>query len=1509
MYASNDMRAAASDSWSSRVEVRRSTSGPRQVHLMSTTGPPQVHDRSTSGPRQVHLRSTSGPRQVHLRSTTGPPHVHDRSTSGPPQVHLMSTTGPPQVHDRSTSGLPQVHDRSTSGPRQVHLRSTTGPPQVHDRSTSGRPAVVGKLHGNPPFSTQHYCPLRPIEGKGSVGLLLPTWSLRHGCSSQVPPGLDLAGKTSLEAGSIRLVMDTATRPCFITVCLWVLATTCLPSSGSPSPSLWGKKAVFLGRPCVWQLGKECVMPPLEELSVCVHLRRKIATAEWTGFVYKAPGERQVELGLAGRGGLLVAWLFGQEWSVPEDLPLERWHNVCLTWSINPERLRLYINGSSRLDAHVNASLPRRLAHNGTLTLGVSHNIVDGVMEFEDGKNFLGDISLFRMWGREQTAEELRAHSCADGNVVSWDTRDWDYQTCLLEDDFSLQCAWSMFKIKMKVIIAQRHPLDKPVNSPEEIIRKWLETIFPGSISVRDILVSSPSRVCQVGNNPIVRDTEKTQESRKIEFNSTSDKCVSCLVYVSVSPETDVGVAQAEIFGKLSLAFNSSQVTLIADPSSLSVRPIGAFPNATASPPTVTNTTAGSPTSTTAGSPTSTTAGSPTSTTVASPTSTTAGSPTSTNVGSPTSTTAGSPTSTTASDPVTPTETQQPSIGVPADPTGLSTTRESLDFNSTGPGIASTFYRVHMKLNMTTTVTRNDPGETIQKWVQRKLGKAKMNVLNFKMLNSTYKVNDHKKTGLEMTAELRHDKGFRCTFQVEDTDARNVTTTQTLITDLLSVNHVDEEIQVDRRDVHISHIDPGSCPEDTHESFRGVYIWPITEAQMTETMICEKNHGSRASRKCELDGVTEKAKWAKPNLKACKLVITISDLDKVTVTANNSADVVDMIKDLLGDEGDLSDSQLATVVQKLDEVLGVSTVTPQLGGDIVNIIADILGSNSDLSAVANDILGITDSVGDQMDFPEELLNVTVPSLALSMINVDPVQFQGLTFGVSSFSTGLVPEIFVNQIFLSQPCDGTVASISLPQALHNFFPQGNKKKRVQFHFYGIQELFKDPATNWTLNSYVVSASVNNSNVSNLRDPVVVTLSHLKPKESLTSCTLCFPNRKINKVECVYWDFQKNNGSGGWDSNGCETLPSISAYQTTCHCYHLTHFGVLLDVSRTPISEADQEILTIISYLGCGVSSIFLGISLLTYVVFEKLRSDYPSKILINLSVALLCLNLVFLLDSWLSSFGSYGLCITTAATLHYFLLASFTWMGLEAVHMYFALVKVFNVYVPFYIQKFCAIGWGIPLLIVSLVLAIEKDAYGSVLSEASLDSLQGSEPFCWIQSNVFFYVTVVAFVLLVLVFNVVVFIVVLVQIRHMQTNKPAATGNKRCAMHDLRAVASLTFLLGLTWPIAFFTWGPARVPMLYLFSVLNSLQGFFIFVFHCLMKENVRKQWRIHLCCGRFRLSDYSDWSRSMTMGSKTKQNQLVHRSPSVKSVNTSSRKISDDSTTASCSSGTPYQQGA
>ncbi|XP_041808716.1 adhesion G-protein coupled receptor G6-like [Chelmon rostratus] len=314
---------------------------------------------------------------------------------------------------------------------------------------------------------------------------------------------------------------------------------------------------------------------------------------------------------------------------------------------------------------------------------------------------------------------------------------------------------------------------------------------------------------------------------------------------------------------------------------------------------------------------------------------------------------------------------------------------------------------------------------------------------------------------------------------------------------------------------------------------------------------------------------------------------------------------------------------------------------------------------------------------------------------------------------------------------------------------------------------------------------------------------------------------------------------------------------------------------DVSRSEVDQTNEKILTMITYVGCGVSSLCLGITVLTYTAFEKLRRDYPSQILINLSLALLGLNLVFLVDSWLSSWGLYGLCVAVAYTLHYFLLASFTWMGLEAVNMYLALVKVFNVYVPSYMLKFCALGWGIPLVICTLVLIVNREAYGSQLytdAQPSLKPLDNSDNFCWLQDDVTFYVSVVAYAVLVFLFNLAVFAVVLIQIRHMRVNSPA--GIRSGLMHDLKGVASLTLLLGLTWTVGFFTWGPARIVLLYLFSVLNSLEGLFIFLFHCLMKENVRKQWRIHLCFGSSDLKSNLSGATPHQLESWPSQDQIL-----------------------------------
>ncbi|XP_026081409.1 adhesion G-protein coupled receptor G4 [Carassius auratus] len=759
-----------------------------------------------------------------------------------------------------------------------------------------------------------------------------------------------------------------------------------------------------------------------------------------------------------------------------------------------------------------------------------------------------------------------------------------------------------------------------------------------------------------------------------------------------------------------------------------------------------------------------------------------------------------------------------------------------------------FYRVYLNLTMSGSIT--DPQHTIQQWLQQTLGKCSMHIWNL---------------------EIKEAPNYVTTFQVQAMVPVNISATERLIFKLLTKGYTNAtiSISVPSGGVNIMHKDPGLCPEETMLTVYGIYVWHEMTAQSECTMGCLRGNES-ATRFCKLNGSTDRAAWDHPDLSKCtRTVSDFEDLENITVTADNSADIVDMIEDLLNEQTDLNDAQLDIVLEKLSEVTEIGTLTTDLSSDITKIVSGICYIKTRPTQV-NKILSITDLMGDRTVFEGDACNMTAPSLALQLINPDTSQFHGLTFGVSSLLNDSTPEIFYDKNFTEHPDTGTVAFIALPRTIESFFPNNGERPRVQFHFYGTEKFFEDPTADMKLNSYVVSASVTNATVSNLEIPVMLTLRHLQNKEDW------------DIVKCVYWDFNQNDEKGGWNDTGCDTVTS-NATHTSCSCDHLTHFGVLLDISKTPISAKDEKILTIMSYVGCGISSIFLGVTLLTYLAFEKLRRDYPSKILINLSVALLGLNMLFLVNSWLASFNSNAICITVAAFLHYFFLATFTWMGLGAINMYLALVKVFNSYVPSYIHKFCALGWGLPLLVVSLVLAIDINSYGTSLSR--------STAFCWLKNDVTFYVTVVSFVSLVMICNISVFAVVLVQIHKMRANKPSSS--RKGFLHDLRVVASLSFLLGLTWILSFGAWGPAKTPLLYLFSLLNSLQGFFIFLFYCLMKDNVRKQWRIHLCCGRFRRTEYSDWSHSVTLGAKAK-GVLQISSPSMKTETTSEMKSSDTS---------------
>uniref|UniRef100_A0A8C5TF65 Adhesion G-protein coupled receptor G6 n=1 Tax=Malurus cyaneus samueli TaxID=2593467 RepID=A0A8C5TF65_9PASS len=614
-----------------------------------------------------------------------------------------------------------------------------------------------------------------------------------------------------------------------------------------------------------------------------------------------------------------------------------------------------------------------------------------------------------------------------------------------------------------------------------------------------------------------------------------------------------------------------------------------------------------------------------------------------------------------------------------------------------------------------------------------------------------------------------------------------------------------------------------------------YFWPDTRPTVTNFTFCHGSSVQTASRTCYLGLQNYTSYWGQPDLRNC---------------TENAADIANQLLNLTGEGQQLTSDKVNDVVQKLKKIVNDEEIDESLGSTVVTIFSNILtSSDSVLAASSSEALKTIDALALKIHFAGPSMSISTRNLALGVSSINSTSFKGGSFSVS-------PQNNASEFQIDFDKDQTsaFASVVLPPSLLKNLSQDEFEviSRAQFTFFNKNGLFQDAENPANLTSFVVACSIGNLTIQDLQDYVKVTIKHTKIQED-------------PKPTCVFWDMNKNGGSGGWNPAGCQVGAESNENETVCLCNHLTHFGVLMDLQRavTQIDPQNTKVLTFITYIGCGISAIFSAATLLTYIAFEKLRRDYPSKILMNLSTALLFLNLIFLLDGWIASFDIDGLCIAVAALLHFFLLATFTWMGLEAVHMYIALVKVFNTYIRRYILKFCIIGWGLPALVIAIVLASANTnashIYGKELYGRDANG-QGGDDFCWIKNEVVFYVTCAGYFGIMFLMNVAMFIVVMVQICG-RNGKRTNRSLKEEILRNLRSVVSLTFLLGMTWGFAFFAWGPLTLAFLYLFSIFNSLQGLFIFVFHCAMKENVQKQWRRHLCCGRFRLADNSGKSNS------------------------------------------------
>ncbi|XP_044768154.1 adhesion G protein-coupled receptor E2-like isoform X4 [Neomonachus schauinslandi] len=198
---------------------------------------------------------------------------------------------------------------------------------------------------------------------------------------------------------------------------------------------------------------------------------------------------------------------------------------------------------------------------------------------------------------------------------------------------------------------------------------------------------------------------------------------------------------------------------------------------------------------------------------------------------------------------------------------------------------------------------------------------------------------------------------------------------------------------------------------------------------------------------------------------------------------------------------------------------------------------------------------------------------------------------------------------------------------------------------------------------------------------------------------------------------------------------------------------------------------------------ITYLGLGLSLLCLLLAAltfllcKAIQNTSTSIHLQLSICLFLAHLLFLMA--IDRTEIEVLCTIIAAALHYLYLASFTWMLLEGLNLF---------------------------LIARNLTVVNYSSVSRVMKKLMFPVGYG---------------------------------VPAIIVAISASSRPLLYGTPT-RMLTFKATAQL-FILGCTWCLGILQVGPAAHVMGYLFTIINSLQGFFIFLVYCLLSQQVQEQY--------------------------------------------------------------------
>uniref|UniRef100_A0A8C1VRK6 CD97 antigen n=1 Tax=Cyprinus carpio TaxID=7962 RepID=A0A8C1VRK6_CYPCA len=298
------------------------------------------------------------------------------------------------------------------------------------------------------------------------------------------------------------------------------------------------------------------------------------------------------------------------------------------------------------------------------------------------------------------------------------------------------------------------------------------------------------------------------------------------------------------------------------------------------------------------------------------------------------------------------------------------------------------------------------------------------------------------------------------------------------------------------------------------------------------------------------------------------------------------------------------------------------------------------------------------------------------------------------------------------------------------------------------------------------------------------VTAVVSNAETKQLSEPVTLVFTHEEERAesegvvYSCVYW----NEAEGAWSEKGCEGTWSNSTH-TVCYWSHFSSFAVLMALYS--VQNAFESVL--ITRVGLVLSLVCLFLCILTFKFCRSIQGTRNS-IHLHLSICLFIADLIFLCG--ISSTHNEVACGIVAGLLHFFFLSAF-----------------------------------FPLVIVTISAIVFPKGYGT-------------KRHCWLSLNRYFILSFFIPVCIVMILNCFFFIITVWKLaKKFSSLNPDLSKLNQIRSFTVTAVAQLC-VLGGTWIFGFFLFQEEGTEvMLYLFIILNTLQGALIFIIHCLLSKQV------------------------------------------------------------------------